>query len=229
MKRRVTQEWSRASGRSTVLRGTRRASPWRRIGLLVGMLFVAFLVGRFLGRDTTNTDVVTEPSVLLDVGGGSAASAGDGARFLGGSTLTVPVQDAIVLEQTDDQEAEIAQDTAEVSIQQDAQQAVLRPVAGTYGSGSASSEFSAASFQHVVAVTLPNPPEGYFYEGWLIRSKPFDFFSTGRLIQHADDLEWYVLYKGAEDKLDYKKVVVTLEKDDANPAPADHVLEGILE
>lgn len=81
----------------------------------------------------------------------------------------------------------------------------------------------------MIVATLPDPPVGYFYEGWLIRSKPFDFFSTGQLIQHADDLKWYLLWEDAEDKTDYKKVVVTLEPNDGNAAPADHVLEGLLD
>ena len=76
--------------------------------------------------------------------------------------------------------------------------------------------------------TLPDPPEGYFYEGWLVRSRPFDFFSTGEFIQHVDDLKWYLVYESDDDKRDYNKVIVTLEPSNNDPAPAEHVLEGVF-
>jgi len=160
----------------------------------------------------------------LDIGG---TSAGDTVSdVLSGSVLSIPLDNAIVLDSLVDFEANIAQDTTAIAVDEGASEVGLVGVGGTHGSGTASVQFVEGVYQHVVVASLPDPPVGYFYEGWLIRSKPFDFFSTGVLIQHADDLKWYLLYEADEDQRDYRKVVITIEPEDQDPAPADHVLEG---
>lgn len=192
-----------------------------------GLLLVAFLFGRSFGKDPEPTVVEGELPVL-DVGGGVNYEPGTVESILSGTTVTVPLNDPIVLDDTTT-DADIAQDTTEVAVDKEALETPLIGIADSHGSGVATSQFVRGAFQHVVVATLSSPPEGYAYEGWLIRSKPFDFFSTGRLIQHADDLKWYLLWELNEDRSDYKKVVVTLEPNDNNPAPGDHVLEGVFE
>lgn len=228
MQRRATREWSKSTGRSSGLKGARRSSRWKRVMAFGGLLLVVFLIGRSFGKDAEPTAVEDELPIL-DVGGEATYQPGTVEDILSGTTVTVPLNDPIVLDESAAAEADIAQDTTQVTVDGAALETVLLGIGDFHGSGTASSQFVDGKFQHVIVASLPSPPEGYAYEGWLIRSKPFDFFSTGRLIQHADDLKWYLLLELAEDRRDYKKVVVTLEPSDANPAPADHVLEGVFE
>lgn len=71
---------------------------------------------------------------------------------------------------------------------------------------------------------LPSPPEGYYYEGWVARQKPFRFESAGKLQQPG---KVFVNYFGStKDLMDHDFYVVTLEPDDGDPAPSTHILEG---
>jgi hypothetical protein len=73
---------------------------------------------------------------------------------------------------------------------------------------------------------LPNPVGTDFYEGWLVRTEPFDFISTGKLTNVDGD---YVdNFQSETDYSDYDQYVLTLEPDDGDPAPADHIVEGFF-
>lgn len=226
-RRRVTREWNRSTvKRTSGVRGVRRGRRWPRyVGIAAVLLFV-FLLGRGFNSNDASSEIVDVQESRLDIGGSVVDSTV--SDVLSGSVLSIPVDDAIVLDEEVTEEANIAQDTTAVEVANDASEIALTAIGDFRGSATASSQFSEVGFQHVVVATLPDPPVGYYYEGWLIRSKPFDFFSTGRLIQHADDLKWYLVWEDTEDKRDYRKVVVTLEPDDGNIAPADHVLEGVF-
>jgi len=50
----------------------------------------------------------------------------------------------------------------------------------------ASREVEDHIFRHTIVSYLSDPSEGYFYEGWLLRESPFDFFSTGSMVKNAD-------------------------------------------
>jgi hypothetical protein len=223
-KYKATREWGRGTMHRSSVPKNRSRRKWPKYVGIVVILGAVFLLGRNLG--VKNSAEISLPAeVQLDIGGTSAAE--DTVKdVLSGAVLSIPLGDAIVLDQEIEDEASIAQDTTAVAVDDEAIQIALTPVGGTHGSGTASVQFVDGAYQHVVLATLPDPPVGYFYEGWLLRSKPFDFFSTGKMIQHADDLKWYLLYEGSEDQRDYRKVVITLEPDDQDPAPADHVLEG---
>ncbi len=220
----ATREWGRGGARRISTSRGRGKRRWPKYASLAVLLLAVFFFGRNFGGDKTG-DIATPNQASLDIGGGVVESS-TVQDVLSGSVLSIPLDNAIVLDAEDDAEASIAQDTTAISVGAEALEAGLNPVGGTHGSGSATMQYVNGELQHLIVATLPDPPVGYFYEGWLIRSKPFDFFSTGRMIQHADDLKWYLLYEEGEDKRDYKKVVVTLEPEDGDPAPADHVLEG---
>ncbi len=193
------------------------------------MALVLFLGGRLLHRQDTNDGVVQETQVgSLDVGGGASRTSLD--EFLPGQTVSVPVSRSIVLENTDDidTEANVAQSTEDIEISSQAFEAALSAIGDSHAEGAATSDYVDGTFHHLVVATLPDPPEGYFYEGWLVRSRPFDFFSTGEFIQHVDDLKWYLVYESEDDRRDYNKVIVTLEPNDNDLAPAEHVLEGVF-
>lgn len=83
---------------------------------------------------------------------------------------------------------------------------------------------------YVLYATMENLPEleeGYFYEGWAVRHTPFDFISTGAAEQQEDGT-WVNAYKSATDYSDYTNYVLTVEPDDGDPAPAEHILEGMM-
>lgn len=68
---------------------------------------------------------------------------------------------------------------------------------------------------------LPDPAEGYFYEGWLVRTQgELSVLSTGAL---KGDMNFF---DSELDLSDHNQYVLTLEPDDGDPAPADHVVEG---
>lgn len=75
---------------------------------------------------------------------------------------------------------------------------------------------------------LPEPVNGAFYEGWLVQQNPLDFFSTGVVEQdengvyidtYTDDVDW---------NQSHNFYVLTLEPNDGDPAPADHIVEAVL-
>ncbi len=70
-----------------------------------------------------------------------------------------------------------------------------------------------------------NDPKGSdFYEGWVVRKNPFAFISTGKL--EKENGEYVNNFTSSTDYTDYDFYVLTLEPDDGNPAPADHIVEG---
>lgn len=74
---------------------------------------------------------------------------------------------------------------------------------------------------------LPDLEAGYFYEGWIVRPEPFDFVSTGALTLD-DSGHWIDEFTSDTDYRDYTRYVLTLEPDDGDPAPAEHIVEGDL-
>lgn len=79
-------------------------------------------------------------------------------------------------------------------------------------------------------VGLPELPEGYFYEGWLINSdvSPFSVISTGEL-DNEDGITYTNVFAAEEDFSDHLEYVITLEPRDGDPAPAEHVVSGTFQ
>ena len=75
---------------------------------------------------------------------------------------------------------------------------------------------------------LPALEKDYFYEGWLVQQEPFSFISTGELVS-LGSMEYSNEYSSNADLEVYTSYVLTLEPDDGDPAPADHILDGELE
>lgn len=103
----------------------------------------------------------------------------------------------------------------------------LEDVNGGKSSGVANANFNENSV--VVSAEFSNLPkleDDYFYEGWLVRQNPFAFISTGK-VEINSELGYYMNYIEIDKNLDgYDFYVLTLEPDDNNAAPADHILEG---
>lgn len=75
---------------------------------------------------------------------------------------------------------------------------------------------------------LPPLNEGTFYEGWLIkRGDELQVIDLGKALIVDDKL--YSIYTAEEDLSTYNFFVLTLEQEDGNAAPGEHVLEGTLQ
>ena len=70
-----------------------------------------------------------------------------------------------------------------------------------------------------------DPGEDFFYEGWLVcEGKPY---TTNALTLNEGKYE--NIFVSTEVPTNCQKYVLTIEPDDGDPAPAAHVLEGVLE
>jgi len=74
---------------------------------------------------------------------------------------------------------------------------------------------------------LPEPAGDDFYEGWIVQLDPFMFLSTG-IVKKVDGVYTNV-YKSGEDLTNYNFYVLTIEPNDGDPAPADHIVEGTMQ
>ncbi len=78
-----------------------------------------------------------------------------------------------------------------------------------------------ASFEY-----LPQPQGTDFYEGWVVRRDPLSVVSTGKLT--STDGVYTNTYLSTTDFTDHDLYVLTVEPSDGDPAPADHVVEGMF-
>lgn len=114
-----------------------------------------------------------------------------------------------------------------VEIPEDFEKVALKDVVGGNSTGLATRKFENGKFTHMVLADLPDPEEGKFYEGWLVRGKPsdanFHFVSTGRMRIAKGG---FVLdFESTTDYTDHKGVIITLEEIFDN-TPEEHILEG---
>ncbi len=75
-------------------------------------------------------------------------------------------------------------------------------------------------------VALKDPVGDDFYEGWLVRPEPFDFVSTGKVEKDPTRKVYLQEFNDIKDLSEYTQYVLTVEPNDGDPAPADHILEG---
>ena len=103
---------------------------------------------------------------------------------------------------------------------------------GKMGQGTAlrEREIESGLFLLTLQTQLPEiDTNTFFYEAWLVRSFPFDFFSVGTLEKNENGafvLQWFGEKEKEQEYVTYDEVVVTLEKHDGNLGPSEHILEG---
>jgi hypothetical protein len=88
-------------------------------------------------------------------------------------------------------------------------------------------QFEDGYYLHTITLNVEPAADGYFYEGWIVKGP--SVISTGHLSNYFGDSRHSLRF--TEDSADYTghtKVIITLEPDDGNPAPAEHVAEGDL-
>lgn len=102
----------------------------------------------------------------------------------------------------------------------------LVDVSGGEASGFVQVDYSEGDYQLVaVFENLPELEEGYFYEGWIVRrGENMSVLSTGKV--EAPDGMYVNMFSSTEDLRDHDFYVLTLEPDDGDPAPAEHIVEG---
>ena len=88
--------------------------------------------------------------------------------------------------------------------------------------------FDSGVFFHTAQINIESPEEGFFHEGWLVNPETKEVISTGHLRSLMGDTRHRLQFESDRDLRAFSKVVVTLEPDDGNPAPASHVAEGIF-
>ena len=106
-------------------------------------------------------------------------------------------------------------------------QTALAGVNGYEANGVAKSEwYDGRIYEHSVDLNIEPAPEGSYYEGWLVQEG--QLISTGRLEQTSGS-KHRLLFTVKRDLRDMTDVVITLEPEDDDPAPAEHVAEGALQ
>lgn len=79
---------------------------------------------------------------------------------------------------------------------------------------------------HAGFAGLTDPQGDDFYEGWLVQKSPFKFISTGEL--KKEDGKYVNHFESSIDYTSYDFYVLTLEPNDGDDAPADHIFEGTV-
>lgn len=88
--------------------------------------------------------------------------------------------------------------------------------------------FENRTFLHTVDVNIDIPKKGFFYEGWLQEEGGGDMVSTGHFVNRFGDTRHHLTFETQRNLRDHQKVILTLERDDGDPAPGKRVAEGML-
>ena len=88
--------------------------------------------------------------------------------------------------------------------------------------------FEKGSSMHTVQVNIALPKDGYFYEGWLLNPDNHERISTGHVRSLFGDVRHNLDYKAETDLRAFIQMIITLEKDDGNPAPGIEVATAQL-
>ncbi len=104
----------------------------------------------------------------------------------------------------------------------------LADVSGGSARGMAKATFAHGAYNLLATFeTLPDLKGTDFYEGWVVRKgTPMSIVSTGKVEKHGTS--YMNVYRSGQDLTDHTFYVLTLEPDDGDPAPAKHILEGML-
>jgi hypothetical protein len=114
-----------------------------------------------------------------------------------------------------------------LKLPEDVDKAELKDVSGSSSSGIATRKFENQTFSHTVLADLPDPDQGKFYQGWLLKGEEgkegFALVSSGTMKQAKGG--WMIELQTKTNYSDYKKVVISLEEK-ADNTPEKRILEG---
>lgn len=193
--------------------------------LLIGALL---LIGQGCATATTTEDADTSVSVDVVESATDTVAEGDTATGLSDSEVMAAIEDAEEEGLSDDESLNVETETSSATDEpiEYTLRAELEDVAGDGGTGTV--EATTQDGRYYLNGTfedLPEPEDGYFYEGWIVRASPSSVISTG-VVEKEDDNTWTNVYGSDTDYTDHDRYVLTIEPDDGDPAPADHVLDG---
>ena len=104
----------------------------------------------------------------------------------------------------------------------------LEDVSGGNATGIAQATFLEGNYTLVVVFDGLVDPEGSdFYEGWIVRQGENQSVVSTGVVSKKDGV-YKNLFISEKDLSDHTFYVLTIEPDDGDPAPADHILEGTL-
>lgn len=137
-------------------------------------------------------------------------------------------QEAEVLESASEQES--AQEMMIDSQSESVLTANLSDVSGGNAEGTAIADYVGGAYMMTAEFeNLPELEDGFFYEGWVVRQgADMSVISSGATQVQADGTHLNI-FESPDDLTDHTFYVLTLEPDDGDPAPAEHILEGYFE
>ena len=99
---------------------------------------------------------------------------------------------------------------------------------GDNATGVAQANFTDSAYSLLATFeNLPDPQGSDFYEGWVVRKGlNLSVISTGKA--EKKDGVYQNIYTADQDLTDHNFYVLTIEPDDGDPAPAEHILEGTM-
>lgn len=104
----------------------------------------------------------------------------------------------------------------------------LKDVSQSGASGTAwLAVYNGKTYHRVIAKNMPPLPGTDFYEGWLVKNPATgEFVSSLKMDYNPVTREARLDFVIDGDKSDYRRVVITSEPDDGNPAPDKHIIDG---
>lgn len=184
-----------------------------------GAIVVALLVGVYIGyatekqRATSNLEA-TKMIMQKEI---------DDAKMMANNAPAVSTQDA-AMKKNQDIMMMAQQDTT-------SKKGDLKDVSGGTASGKAFVLRKEGKLYFTASADLPDPANGSFYEGWLVKkgSSPVRLTDTGKFDKQSDGS--YEDSYSSENLYDgYDFVVVTWEQGQVNPQnPGKHILEGMVQ
>ena len=103
----------------------------------------------------------------------------------------------------------------------------LVDVSGGQAAGIAQAGFVDGTYNLLAEfANLPDPAVEFFYEGWVVRQQPLSVVSTGEVKKLGN--VYKNVFNVSQNLIDHTFYVLTIEPDDGDPAPADHILEGTM-
>jgi hypothetical protein len=103
----------------------------------------------------------------------------------------------------------------------------LVDVSGGQAAGIAQAGFVDGTYNLLAEfANLSDPEEEFFYEGWVVRNQPLSVISTGRVDKNNG--VYKNIFSSIQNLIGHSFYVLTLEPDDDDPAPAEHILEGTM-
>ena len=135
------------------------------------------------------------------------------------------VDNVTVVANTQKQEEPKA-DTSEESDELKSEEVNLDAVSGQTGEGVATRSVGDSTFTHELFVQTTDPPEGKFYEGWLVGDS---VVSTGKLEKNSEGT-WYLKFTSNDDLSNHDNIVITEETESQglDGKPERHIFEGIF-